>query len=189
MTRLNRWVFVLLSFDIHANPRSFKPFLFHISFVFIHHEQVGSEIMRAVHKLNDAFYTNGALTDLLDAFNFLSLTGMFDNDQSNALSTLSPYVKDGKDYDGTREEVDDEVKSAVKRVNDLAIEYLLKYPDMEWWVDRSFDMAALQEKGIDFISIAIAKQTMKSSPSTSKEAQAPVQEIQTPRVANVECVI
>lgn len=146
--------------------------------------------MTAVHKLNDTFYTNGTLTDLLDAFNFLALTGVFDDDQSNALSTLSPYIKDGKDYDGTKEGGDD-VKRAVEQTNDLAIEFLLKYPDMEWWIDHSFDIAAVQKKGIDFISLAIAKQTtMKSSSPTSQEAgQVPMQDIQTPRLANVEYVI
>ena len=142
--------------------------------------------MTAVHKLNDTFYKNETLTDLFDAFNFLALTGMFDGDEHNTLATLSPYIKDGKDYDGTKEGGDD-VSFAVERVTDLAIEYLLKYPDMEWWIEHSFDMAAVQKKGVDFISLAIAKQ--KSSPPTSKEAHVPIQEIQTPRVANVEYVI
>ena len=61
--------------------------------------------MTAVHKLNDAFYTNGTLTGLLDAFNFLALTGMFDNDKSNALSALSPYMKGEKDYEVPRKKV------------------------------------------------------------------------------------
>lgn len=144
--------------------------------------------MTAVHKLNDAFYTNGTLTGLLDTFNFLALTGMFDNDQQNTLATLSPYIKGEKEYGGVTE--GDEVKSAVTRTNDLAIEFLLKYPDMEWWIDRLFSVESIQKKGIDFISLAIAKQTtMKSSPPTSKEAQVPMQEIQTPRVVNVEYVI
>jgi len=159
------------------------------SFIFIH--QVAAEIMTAVHKLNDAFYTNRTLTDLHEAFNFLALTGMFDQDEHNTLSTLSPFVKGEKDYDGTKEGGDDGIQLVVERVNNLAIEFLLKYPDMEWWIDRSFSVESLQKKGIDFISLAIAKQTtMKSSPSTSKEAgQVPIQEIQTPRIANVEYVI
>ena len=145
--------------------------------------------MTAVHKLNDTFYTNGTLKGLLGAFNFLAMTGMFEGDQQNTLAMLSPYVKGEKDYDGTEE--GDEVKPAIERTNDLAIEYLLKYPDMEWWIDHSFDIAAVQKKGIDFISLAIAKQTtMKSSPHTSQEAgQVPMQEIQTPRMANAEYVI
>jgi len=146
--------------------------------------------MTAVHKLNDAFYTNGTLTDLHDAFNFLGLTGLFEVDQQNTLATLSPYIKGEKDYDGTKEG-GNEVKFAVERTNDLAIEFLLKYPDMEWWIDRSFSVESIQKKGIDFVSLAIAKKTtMKSSPPTSKDAgQVPIQEIQTPRVANVEYVI
>ena len=145
--------------------------------------------MTAVHKLNDAFYTSGTLTGLLDAFNFLAMTGMFDEDEQNTLATLSPYIKEEKYYDGTEE--GDEVKFAVERTNDLAIEFLLKYPDMEWWIDRLFSVESIQKKGIDFISLAIAKQTtMKSSPPTSQEAgQVPMQEIQTPRMANVEYVI
>ena len=143
--------------------------------------------MTAVHKLNDAFYTNGTLTDLLDAFNFLALTGMFDQDKQNTLAILYPFVKGEKDYDG-KEGGDDGIQLVVERVNDLAIEFLLKYPDMEWWIDRSFSMESLQKKGIDFISLAIAKQ--KSSSPTSQEAgQVPIQEIQTPRMANVEYVI
>lgn len=161
------------------------------SFSFPTHEQVAAEIMTAVHKLNDAFYTNGTLTGLHDAFNFLSLTGMFDQDEHNTLTILSPFVKGEKEYDGTKEGGDDGIQFVVERVNDLAIEFLLKYPDMEWWIDRSFSMESLQKKGIDFISLAIAKQTtMKSSPPSSQEAgQVPMQDIQTPRVANVEYVI
>lgn len=149
--------------------------------------------MTTVHKLNDTFYTNETLTGLLDAFNFLAMTGMFEGDQQNTLDTLSPFVKGEKDYDydGTKEGGDDGIQLAVEQTVDLAIEFLLKYPDMEWWIDRSFSVESLQKKGIDFVSLAIAKQ--KSSPPTSKEAgQVPIQEIQTPRtprVANVEYVI
>lgn len=144
--------------------------------------------MTTVHKLNDTFYTNETLTGLLDAFNFLAMTGMFEGDQQNALATLSPFIKEEKEYDGTKEEGDDGIQTAVERTNDLAIEFLLKYPDMEWWVDSSLSVESLQKKGIDFVSLAIAKQ--KSSPPTSQEAgQVPIQEIQTPRVANVEYVI
>ena len=142
--------------------------------------QVAGEIMRAVTKLNQNFYTNGTLTNLTSEFNFIFMSGVLDGQQS-ILQTIHPYANGEKDYDGTQD--GDEVQVALERVTDLAVEFILKHPDLEYF-ENTFKVN-LQKTGIDFLQRALSKPVVVySSSSPNKEEQVPLQEIQTPRIAN-----
>ena len=140
--------------------------------------------MRAVTKLNQNFYTNGTLTNLTSEFNFIAMSGVLDGQQS-ILQTIHPYANGEKDYDGTQD--GDEVQVALERINDLAVEFILKYPDLEYF-ENTFNLVNLQKTGIDFLQRALSKpvvvDTSSSSPNKEKQMQVPLQEIQTPRIAN-----
>ena len=140
--------------------------------------------MRAVTKLNQNFYTNGTLTDLTSEFNFIAMSGVLDGQQS-ILQTIHPYANGEKDYDGTQD--GDEVQVALERINNLAVEFILKYPDLEYF-ENTFNLVNLQKTGINFLQRALSKPVVDkfSSPDKEKQVQVPLQEIQTPRIANKE---
>ena len=138
--------------------------------------------MRAVTKLNQNFYTNGTLNNLTSEFNFIAMSGVLDGEHS-ILQTIHPYANGEKDYDGTQD--GDEVQLVVERISDLSVEFILKHPDLEYF-ENTFKVN-LQKTGIDFLQRALSKPVVVDKSSLlSKEEQVPLQEIQTPRIANKE---
>ena len=114
------------------------------------------------------------------------MSGVLDGQQS-ILQTIHPYANGEKDYDGTQD--GDEVQVALERITDLAVEFILKYPDLEYF-ENTFNPVNLHKTGIDFLQRALSKPVvvgMSSSPS--KEEQVPLQEIQTPRIANKDTLL
>ncbi len=151
--------------------------------------------MRALTSINDSFYTYGTLNDLLDEFNFLAMVGIFHETNSDqTLATIHPHVKETKVYSGIFD--GDEVQMAIERINDLTVEFMLKYPDLEYADMTLVDPSVYENCETDFMERIIAAWLMlpqkpeggammqmpASSPS-SKEMTT-VQEVSTPRIAN-----
>lgn len=130
--------------------------------------------MRAVTKMNEDFYTNGALDDSLDAINFLSMAGIFDGNTDALATIFSLCLHGAKAYVGKYS--GDEVQLAVERTIDRSIEFLLLYPDLEY-AENETDMSTLLGE-VDFVERTLAKNATAAAPIES------IMNIRTPRIAN-----
>ena len=151
--------------------------------------------MRALTRINDSFYTYGTLNDLLDEFNFLALVGIFHEANSDqTLATIHPYATEKSVYGGIFD--GDEVQMAIERINDLTVEFMLRYPDLEYADMTLVDPSVYENSETDFMERIIAawlmlpqKQegaTMMQMPASSPQGKemTSVQEVNTPRIAN-----
>ena len=144
--------------------------------------QVAGEIMRALVKLNR---NCSSLYNSLDALNYIAMAGMAGNgifDESNiqALATVHRVAQRPGDKCNS-----DEIHKAIAQLNDSCVEFIAKFPDLEW-SDNTIDLSNLYKNGRnDFVERVIsahAKLTkaFPSSPPSKKQ----LHEITTPRTNN-----
>ncbi len=141
--------------------------------------QVAGEIMRALVKLNR---NCSALYNCLDALNYIAMAGngIFDESNIHALATVHRVAQRPSDKCNS-----DEINKAIAQLNDSCLEFISKFPDLEW-SENTTDLASLYKHGRnDFVERVISAhvkltKAFPSSPPSKKQ----LHEITTPRTTN-----
>jgi hypothetical protein len=141
-----------------------------IQFRFVIALQVAGEIMRALVKLNR---NCSSLNKALDALNYIAMAGngIFDESNIQALATVHRVAQRPGDKCNS-----DEINKAIAQLNDSCLEFIAKFPDLEW-SQNTIDLSSLYKHGRnDFV----VTKAFPSSPPSKKQ----LHEITTPRTAN-----
>ena len=132
--------------------------------------------MRAVTKIS----SHGTL-NYLDALNFLAMAGIFDESNVDALATIA--------HGGALSQ--EELEKVTEQIIDRSIEFILKYPDLEYTENTTNMLSLYKTCQINFIERVLESNlaTVKTNQdqrilSPSKEEAAILGEIVTPRIAN-----
>ena len=132
--------------------------------------------MRAVTKIS----SHGTL-NYLDALNFLAMAGIFDESNVDALATIA--------HEGALSQ--EELEKATEQIIDSSIEFIRKYPDLEYTESTTNMLSLYKTCQINFIERVLESNlaTVKTNQdqrilSPSKEEAAILGEIVTPRIAN-----
>ena len=130
--------------------------------------------MRAVVKLN---HNCSTLHNSLDSLNFIAMAGVFNDVNFQALVAVH-RVAQRPGADGNT----DEILNSIAEINDKSIEFILKYPALEY-AENSLDF----EASIPQFFV----ERLKSAPtSMSPNKEVKLQEITTPRTTNkTQCSI
>lgn len=152
-------------------------------------ETLAGEMMRAVEKLNRNSSSHDTLNTPLDALNLLALVGLFDEKNIVALATIYPYAKQTNAPGDTFEH--DEVKWAIEKIIDCVIEFILMYPDLEYF-ENTTDMSILCNScQLNYIERELSKHATTVNAwqeqillSANVNESSLLMEISTPRIAN-----
>jgi hypothetical protein len=136
--------------------------------------------MRAVVKLNRNCSTSSALYTSLDALNYIAMAGVFDENNSNSLATVHRIAHQPGAHDNS-----DKIENAIAQINDRSIEFLLRYPDLEYF-ENTIDLSTLYKSGKNYFvervissHAAMAKSVQSAPPNKELTLQ-----ITTPRTSN-----
>jgi hypothetical protein len=132
-----------------------------------------------VQKMCSEFSVHETLRYSLDALNFLSMAGIFDESNASALAMMAA-ISQGTTLDN------ETLLKATEAITDTSIEFILKYPDLEY-TENTMDMLSLQKTcPIKFIEHVHFTATVKAgqdqtilSPNTTT-----LGEVATPRITN-----
>ena len=134
--------------------------------------------MRALVKLNQ---NCSSLYNSLDALNYIAMAGNGIFDESNIMALATVYRVAQRPGENCNS---DEIHKAIAQLNDSCLEFIAKFPDLEW-SENTKDMFSLYKQRSDFVERVIsahAKLTKAypSSPPSKKQ----LHEINTPRTTN-----
>jgi hypothetical protein len=108
------------------------------------------------------------------------MAGVFDENNSNSLATIHRIAQQPGVYGNS-----DEIENAIALINDRSIEFLLRYPDLEYF-ENTIDMSALYKCGHNYFvervissHAAMAKSVQSAPPNKELTLQ-----ITTPRTSN-----
>ena len=140
-------------------------------------DTVTGEIMRALVKLNR---NCSSLHNALDALNYIAMAGIFDESNIQALATVHRVAHRTEGNCKT-----DEIHKAIAQLNDSCIEFIAKFPDLEW-SENSIDLSSLYKNGRnDFVERVIsAHAKLTKAFSSSPPSKKHLHEITTPRTTN-----